>query len=172
MSESDPFFAELEAEIASVTAKSRLKVDAIKLKRQSLNMTLDAHTRRRYADDFRAVQAIIDANMWEAVRYGALFTEQHCDGCDSVHHTFLQFMQEEEKVTNRSTRRWIRVAIPNGHLPRETIVQPLTTHICSNCCPDHGFNIDAPTIRLMPVEGALSVSSTYIQGDINDPIID
>lgn len=169
MTSPDPFFAELEAEIADATAKSKLKIDAAKLKKQALNMRLDAHTRARYADDLRAIQAIIDATAWRPIAYGALFTEQHCDGCDTIHHTFLQYMQQEEKVSQPSTRRWIRISKPNGGLPRETIVQPLITHVCSSCAPEHGFDVDQPSIRLLPSFGTLSVSSTYVQGDINDP---
>lgn len=169
MPEEDPFFAELNAVISKATAKSKLKLDAAKLKKQSLNMRLDANIRRRAAEEYAGVQAIIDANMWRAVRYSAMFTEQHCDGCDTIHHTFLQYMQEEEKVSNPRTRRWVRVVRPDDSLPRETIVQPLSTHICASCCADHGFDIDAPTIRLMPIEGSLTVSAKYIQGDINGP---
>jgi hypothetical protein len=169
MTEEDPFFAELNAEIAKATAKSRLKSDAAKLKRDSLNMRLDIHTRRRAAEEFKSLQAIVEANAWEAVRCAAMFAQQQCDGCGSIHTNFLQFMQEEEKITNRSTCRWTRVPVPAANLPRETIIQPLNTHICADCCKDHGFSVAAPEIKLLPLEGALTVSPSYLQGDINAP---
>lgn len=168
--ETDPFFAELDAEIADATAKSKLKTDAAALRKQSLNMRLSSHTRARAAADLRSLQAILDATAWRAITYGALFTEQHCDGCDTIHRSFLQYMQQEEKLSNPSTKRWIRIARPNGaKLPRETIVQPIITHMCASCAPEHGFEVDAPSIRLLPSFGTLTVSSTYEQGDINAP---
>lgn len=164
---SDDFFAELEAEMAVHIAKSKLKTDAATLKREANNMRLDANIRKRKLEEWRAVHAIIDANAWEPIRAGALFSEQVCDGCGSIHRTFLQFMQLEEKITNRSSRRWTRVALPMEGLPRETIVQPLKTHFCADCADDHGFDAKNPSIRLMPLVGGLTVSSNYVQGDIN-----
>lgn len=168
MPETDPFFDELNREIAEATAKSRLKADAAKLKKQSNNMRISPAERQAAAAEFRTIQSIVEANEWEAVKCAAMFTQQHCDGCDSIHYTFLQYMQEEEKVRDRHSRRWMRIELPATRLPKETIIQPLVTHICSNCAPDHGFNIDAPEIRLMPSIGSLTVSHNYIQGDIND----
>ncbi len=166
---SDDFFAELNAEIAKATAKTRLKSDADKLRKTAHNMRLSPRQRAEAAAEFKSIQAIVEAEMWEVVRCGALFSEQSCDGCGSIHHNFLQFMQEERRVKDHRTRRWIRVALPQSGLALETIIQPLTTHICSDCCEDHGFNVMAPSIRLLPREGALTVSATYAQGDINEP---
>lgn len=164
----DTFFAELEVEIAAATAKGKLKADAANLKKTAHNMRLSPRQRAEAAAEFRALQAIVEANLWEAIAAGALFSEQTCDGCGSIHHTFLQFMQYERKVHDRSNgTRWVRVTLPMPGLPLETIIQPLTTHICSDCCQDHGFNVMAPTIKLMPRDEALTVSTTYIQGDIN-----
>lgn len=165
--EEDAFFAELNAEIATATAKSRLRGDAAKLKREALNMRLSARTRQRAADELRSIQAIIEAETWQIIRSGALFAEQSCDGCGSVHYNFLQYMQQEQKIRDPRSVRWVRVLIPAEGLERETILQPLTTHICSDCCIEHGFDIERPNVRLLPREGSLTVSSTYIQGDIN-----
>ena len=166
----DDFFDELNAEIAAATAKSRLKADAGVLKKKAHNMRLSPRQRAEAAEDFKALQSILEANAWEAIRSGALFTEQSCDGCGSVHYNFLQFMQEEVKVLDKRTRRWIRVTVPHEGLERETIIQPLKTHICSDCGPDHGFDTNQPSMRLLPREGSLTVSPTYTQGDINAPI--
>jgi hypothetical protein len=163
----DDFFAQLNAEIAEATAKTRLRADAEKLRKQALNMKLSTHERQRAAEDYKSIQAIVEASLWEPIKCGALFAEQTCDGCGSVHFNFLQFMQEERRVNQHKTRRWTRVPVPPIGLERETIIQPLSTHMCSDCCEDHEFNVLAPNIRLMPREGALTVSATYIQGDIN-----
>lgn len=168
MPEVDPFFAELDAEIAEATKKSKLRADAATLKRQAANMRLSAAVRARAAEEYRAIQAIVEAEMWQIVRGGALFAEQTCDGCGSIHYNFLQYMQEEVKIRDARTRRWVRVPLPPESCPLDTIIQPLTTHICSDCCEDHGFDVRRPTIQLMPRDGSLTVSSTYIQGDIND----
>lgn len=169
MSEDFDLFAELENEIAAATAKKALKSDAAKLKKQALNPRVSKRVRENAAAEFKAVQAIVEANQWEVIRCGALFAEQACDGCGSVHFNFLQYMQEEQPISgNRSrARRWVRVSLPIPGVPIETIIQPLTTHICSDCCEDHGFNIHAPTIKLLPRDSGLTVSAGYTQGDIN-----
>lgn len=164
----DDFFAELEAEIASATAKSKLKADASSLRKRANNMRLSSASRAEAAKEYRAVQAIVEADQWEVVRAAALFAEQLCDGCGSIHYNFLQYMQEEVKLKDHCHgRRWVRVVLPPLGLPQETIIQPLLTHICSDCAEDHGFNVHAPSIRLLPSEASLTVSSTYTQGDIN-----
>lgn len=164
---SDDFFAELEAEISQATAKSKLRVDAKELRKRALNSRLEKGIRDKAMEEWKAVQAIIDAETWIVAKSAALFTEQHCDGCGSLHYTFLQFMQEEHKIRDPRTRRWVRVSLPPENLVRETIVQPLTTHICSDCCEDHGFDAKFPSVRLEPREGGLTVSANYEQGDIN-----
>lgn len=163
----DDFFAELEAEIASATAKSKLKADATTLKRRANNMRLSSKDRAEAAAEFKSIQAIVEADQWIAVRCAAMFAEQTCDGCGSVHHNFLQYMQEEHKVKDPRTRRWVRVPLPNLLLEKETIIQPLLTHICSHCSEDHGFDVKRPSIRLLAREGSLTVSPLYVQGDIN-----
>lgn len=164
---SDDFFAELEVEIAEATKTSRLKADAVKLRKTAHNRQISPRLRAEAAAEFKSIQAIVEANEWEAIRIGAMFAEQSCDGCGSVHFNFLQYMKEERKVRDKRTRRWVRVAKPISSLPRETIIQPLTTHICSDCCEDHQFSVEAPSIRLLPRDGALTISQTYEQGDIN-----
>ena len=166
---SDDLFAELDAEITAAVAKKKLKADAPKLKKQAHNLRLSPRQREQAAADFKAVQSIVEANQWEVARCGALFTQQSCDGCGSINYNFLQYMQEEFKVRDNRSRRWIRVTRPVEGLPLETIIQPLKTHICSDCCEDHGLNVLMPSIILMPISGSLTVSSAYTQGDINAP---
>ena len=169
MTEPFDLFAELDAEIAKVSAKSKLKSDAESLRKKANNMRLDTEVRRRAAVEYREIQAIVEADLWEVVKTAALFAEQSCDGCGSKHFNFLQYMQQERKVRKHSDIRWVRIACPLGLRAKETIIQPLTTHICADCCEDHGFDAQRPTIRLMPHEGALTVSRSYIQEDINAP---
>jgi hypothetical protein len=161
----DDFFAELDAEIAEITAKSRLKADAAQLRKKANNMRVPPAERAAAAEEWRALQAIVEANDWRVMRCSAFFTEQSCDGCGSVHHTFLQYMQEEINERTR-VRRWVRISLPTVGTPREVIIQPLATHICSHCCDEHEFDF-AAAIRLLPRDGSLTASTTYIQGDIN-----
>lgn len=168
---SDDFFDSLNAEIDKAIAKQALKKDAAKLKKDANNFQLSPRQRQAAAAEWRAIQAIVEANEWRPIQVAAFFTEQACDGCGSVHFNFLQYMQEEQKVKSASReKRWVRVLVPEGDLERTTIIQPLKTHICADCCDDHGFSARAPAIRLMPMEGGLTVSSTYNQGDINDQV--
>jgi hypothetical protein len=139
-----------------------------KLAKNARNFRLGAAERQRAAEDLKSLNAILEATMWEPVSIVALFTEQHCDGCDTVHHTFLQYMQQESKLNQPTTKRWIRLDVPpDNSLPRETVVQPIVTHMCAACAPEHGFDVEAPTMRLMPSLGTITVSPTYQQGDIN-----
>jgi hypothetical protein len=166
---SDDFFDQLNAEIAQITAKSKLKADATKLKKAANNMRLPASERQAALAEFRSIQSIVEADLWRAVKIAALFTEQKCDGCGSIHYNFLQYMLEEQMIKHPTTIRWTRVPIPPKGLARCSIIQPLATHVCADCGEDHGFNPQTPEVRLLPAEGGLTVSATYQQGDINGP---
>lgn len=164
----DDFFAELEAEIKEATAKAHLKADAANLRKKANNMRISPAERQRASDEFKSIQAIIEVTEWKSVAYGTLFTEQECDGCGSKHYTFLQFMKQEQKIREPGAKRWVRISRPNGDLPTLTIIQPLKTHICASCAGEHGFDVETPEIRLLPIEGQITVSGTYQQEDINE----
>ena len=163
---SDDFFAELEAEIATATVRSKLKTSAVKLKRDAMNTRLSARARKQASDEYKAIQDIVEENQWKTRGFYAMFTEQACDGCSSVHHTFLQYMREEWLERKPSTKRWVRAGSPYGVI-LGTIIQPLKTHICSYCCEEHGFNIATPSMKLMAHNSMLTVSNSYSQEDIN-----
>lgn len=163
----DDFFAELEAEIATATAKNKLKSDAVELRKKANNMRLPSATRAAASAEFKSISAILEAEAWTAVSTVALFTEQTCDGCGSVHRVFLQYMQLEQMKKKPSTQRWTRVAKPHPTLPRESLIQPHHTHICEDCCEDHGFAIIGAA--RLPANQAIAPSLNYLQEDINAP---
>lgn len=164
----DDFFAELEAEIATHTAKAKLKSDAEAARKKAHNTRLSPAARAEAASTYKELSAIVEAEQWGAVSTVALFTEQTCDGCGSVHRVFLQYMEVQAMIRKPSTQRWVRISkpVPEEVLPRETLIQPHRTHICSHCCEDHGFALEAAS-HLPVSQSALSVSQTYLQEDIN-----
>jgi hypothetical protein len=165
---SDDFFAELNAEIEKALAKSKLKEDAAKAKKLAFDRTVGKRVREKAMADWQEMRALLEKEQWVPVSVVALFSEQHCDGCNSVHRLFLQYMEMQENVRKSLGRRWIRVAHPSHLLPRETMLQPHRTHICADCCDDHDFYLSKATPLTLSAS-ALNISETYLQGDINAP---
>lgn len=162
----DDFFAELEAEIAAANAATRIKSDIEKNRRKSLNTRLNPDERREAKALFLEAQAILDAAHWHPVASVALFSEQQCRGCGSVHKLFLQYMERQVYTSKSSTRRMIRTTKPSPHLPREVLSQTSITHICADCCEDHGFDLTSATCI---TASAFAPSPTYEQEDIHAP---
>lgn len=163
---SDDFFAMLDAEIATITKASKLRADREAAKKRANNMRASPEIRAAAKATFKALDAELSAQEWTSTKTIALFHEQSCDGCGSVHYTFLQFMEVQSLIRKPSTERSYRVAKPDPKLPRETLVQPMLTHMCASCCEDHGFAV--PTAkRLRSRQEAVVPSFTYEQEDIN-----
>jgi hypothetical protein len=165
----DDFFAELEAEIASATKVSNLKAQAANARKTAATMKLPPKVRADALAEFKELQAILEASEWTSISTIALFSEQRCDGCGSISRAFLQFMELQQLIRKPSTQKWVRIARPVAEdiLPRETMVQPHYTHICPDCCDDHGFVLaDASELHSTPFP--IAPSQTYIQEDLND----
>lgn len=163
---SDDFFAELEAEIAVATAKSKVRTDREAAKKAANNPRLPQAARLRAKEDYLELSKILEAEEWQIVSTVALFTEQQCDGCGSSHRVFLQYMERQSMVKKPSTQRYLRTPKPTTGAPLETLIQPHRTHICADCCEDHGFAL-LEASYLAPSETAANLSTTYTQEDIN-----
>lgn len=161
----DDFFAELDAEIAKAQEKVAIRKNAAAAKKKAMSRAVAEVERITALREWKELQAIIDADIWRPVSLVAFFTEQECDGCGSVHSIFLQYMEEQLLRSKPQTRRWVRTQIPEPGLPRTVLTQKHKTHVCADCAIDHGFDLDAASVFNMP--NALSISSTYDQGDIN-----
>lgn len=164
----DDFFAELEAEIAVATKASKLKADREAAKKRANNNHIPKAHRDRASADYRALDAELQTLEWVSTSTVAMFTEQTCDGCGSIHHVFLQYMETQQLIRKPTTQRWRRVTKPDPDLPRESLLQPMLTHICSNCCEDHGFAL-LTAKRLKSRKETITPSFTYDQEDINAP---
>ena len=160
------FLEELNAELAEITEKAKKASQAEKLRRASNNMRLPAASRQAAKAEFLLIQTEAEKFLWSAKTSIALFSEQQCDGCGSVHRTFLQFMEHQVHNTKPTNQRWVRVSKPHPDLPRESLIQPLSTHICPDCCEDHGFGIFPNSPRL-ETSASITASPTYTQEDLN-----
>lgn len=96
---------------------------------------------------------------WQNQRLIALFTQQACSGCGSTHRTFLQFMHEDRHLRSKALR-YQRTATPLYGLPRACMVQKLKTHICADCCQEHGFSPHEPELFLASSH-LLTASTSY-----------
>lgn len=144
----DDFFASLEAEIEAATKASKLRADREAAKRRANNMRAPLETRAKAKAEFQALDAELQAQDWHRVKTVALFSEQTCNNCGSTHRVFLQYMELRQLIRKPTTQHWARVSHPSEDLPRETLIQPSTSPICSNCCEDHGFAFEeAPRLR-------------------------
>jgi len=160
----DDFFASLEAEIALTIKKDKIKADREKDRRASLNTRLDPATRAVARANFLEARALLDADLWKSVSLTALFAEQQCDGCGSVHRIFSHYMERQLQPKKPSNKRWVKTTAPKFDLPRETMTVTSITHVCADCCGEHGFSFTGATVRTAePVVPAWD----YQQEDIN-----
>jgi len=160
----DDFFAELDAEIAAAVKASSLKTNIEAERRKSLNTRLDSATRLAAKANFLEAQALIDAELWTATALVAMFSEQTCDGCGSTHRIFLHYMEKQHQHRKPTNKRWVRTTALTSPLPRETTVIPTITHVCADCCSEHGFHFSGAT---MTIRETVAPSATYFQEDIN-----
>jgi len=160
----DDFFAELEAEIAAAERKSKLKSSIDSERKKAHNQRLDAATRAKAKANFLEAQALIDAELWASTSLTAFFSEQSCDGCGSIHRIFLHYAERQHQPKKPSNKRWVRTTAPQPGLPRETSVLTSITHICADCCHEHGFPIGADALS---ISSPVSPSPHYHQEDIN-----
>lgn len=161
-------FAELEAEIKVSLAKSERIKRAEELRKAANNRFASKESREISRAEYNKLREELEAATWETDAYYAMFTEQTCDGCGSVHRTFLQYMAHQFNLRTRSATRFTPIRKPNGvELPRHVMVQPLATHICSDCCDEHGFYLTQKQF-VMRENGVITVASMYEQEDIND----
>lgn len=169
MSDHDDFFAMLDAEIAVANKAAKMKADREAARKKANNRHASAEARAAAKARFLDLDAQLAAQEWTPIKTIALFSEQRCDGCGSVHHVFLQYMECHELIRKPSTLRWVRVTKPDTDLPREAMIQPMLTHICPSCCEEHGFSLASNPRQLALRKQAIAPSTTYIQEDINAP---
>lgn len=168
MSEEFDFFAELNAEIKQATDKAERMKKAEALRKASNNRFATKEQRQLSKAEYEKLRTELEAATWVTDAYYAMFSEQTCDGCGSTHRTFLQYMALQHSLRTRATQRFTPIARPNGlELPRHIMIQPLVTHICDDCCTEHGFDFTSPNV-LRRVPGQITVSAGYHQEDIND----
>lgn len=163
------FLEELEAELSVNLEKIQREKAAEAARKAANNMRMPKAFREQSKEEYLALKAQIEADQWAVEASVAMFTEQRCDGCGSTHRTFLQYMERQYIVKKPSTLRWVRVTSARADVPRETLVQPMTTHICADCCEDHGFALEGPSRSDLPARGLITTSTTYAQDDINGP---
>lgn len=166
---SDDFFDSLNAEIAAEVAKSNRAKDLEKHRKAANNRFATKEQRTMSKLEYERLKAALDAEQWGTECYYAMFSEQICDGCGSVHRTFLQYMAKQFAITNQSAQRFYPVTKPEfSDLPRRVMIQPLTTHVCADCCADHGFDFEeTDRMVLKPRKGGISVNPNYEAEDIN-----
>lgn len=168
MSDDADFFAMLNAEVSKHLAEDKLRKDRDQAKKRANTIQLSREARAKASDEYRELSRILEASEWASVSTVAMFSEQSCDGCGSSHLIFLQYMEQQQLIRKPSTQRWVRVTrpAPAEVLPRETLIQPMTTHLCAHCCEDHGFGLLSAQ-RLSPRSDTITPSTTYTQEDIN-----
>lgn len=164
----DDFFASLEADIAKEISKTRKVSDLEKARKAANNMRATTSDRAKAKAEWYAISKELEAQQWADDSIFAMFTEQHCDGCGSTHRTFLQYMLKQVMIRQPTTQRFVAITKPIATLPRDTMVQVHTTHICADCALEHNFDVNSPTRRVVNLYGAVSVSKNYEQGEPDD----
>ena len=162
----DDFFAELNAELATLTKKETLRGERNIASKLAHNSRLSSSVRAAAMEEYKLLSALLKAEKWRAIETIALFQQQDCDSCGSSHRMFIQYMEVEELIRLPSTRKWHRVARPSDNLPKGKLTQTSVTHICAECCEDYGFQSD--TEKSLGTIPEFTLSPTYHQEDLND----
>lgn len=164
----DDFFADLNKEIATAIAKSKRVSAAKKARKAANNMRASTEERRIAKSEWLAISKELEAEQWRDEAIFTMFSEQSCDGCGSTHRTFLQYMLQQVLIRKPSTQRFVIITKPVCSLPREVMVQPLTTHICADCCHEHDFDLTSPVRKVVSLPGTMTVSGNYVQDEIDE----
>lgn len=164
------FLAQLDLDIKKLTRKSTLQSDEKRLKDKLRDRRVPDLIKSSLRTDLAAVQAQLALIQWRPEASVAMFVEQHCDNCASIHSIFTQHMQRQISTSGHPVKRWVRVPRPEPGLPREVIKQLTTTHCCSDCITEFGFDMTSAEIKFSDHSEPYSVSQNYLQEDMNDGI--
>lgn len=156
----DKFFDALDVEIREQLRKTETIKKGTAARKRASTPFATAADRANWQEQ----QPIFEAEIYKSIATVALFAKQECDGCGSVHSMFLQYMERQIEYERPQNKRLKRVTKPAPGLPRETLIQKTTTHICADCCTDHGFSIED---NLIIIRDNIAPSQTYSQDDIN-----
>jgi hypothetical protein len=162
----DDFLASLDAELSVLASRPKLETERKKL----MSKLRDNRTSKYEGGVLKAklseVDATLEAMIWTPMAAVAFFAEQSCDSCGSSHRMFLQHMEKQSTGKFRPTTRWKRVSRPNPDLPTEVVIQHSVTHICFDCCEDHGFSFPSAELKFISSEAPFTISPTYEQDEL------
>jgi len=161
------FLAELDAEIAAATNKTKLEANKKKLLAKTKNKNLSWDELMEARAKLAEVDKILDSIIWTPMAAVAFFVQQDCDACGSTHRLFLQHMEKQSTGKANPTTRWTRVRRPNPDLPTEVVIQQSKTHICADCCEDFGFRLPDGEVKFISTDAPFTISPTYEQEDLN-----
>lgn len=138
---SDPFFDQLNAEIDAAMKRAK-RISSGKAARDRASTPFATAADK---ENWQLQREAYEAETWQSVAIVALFGEEQCDGCGSNHQVFLQFMEQQIEIARPANRRFRRVQKVTQGLPKKVLVHKTTTHICCDCCGDHGFELENAT---------------------------
>lgn len=167
---SDDFLADLMKEVQKTTEEALLKSKVVDLQKKIRDRRFSDEKKLELLSDLGEAQARLQVIMWRPLANVAFFTTQKCDGCGSEHSVFLQYMQRQETTSGAKVSRYQRVSRPHPELPNEVIKQVTETHVCVDCCEDHGFTMSAAVSKfqrnMLSDTRPFSVSSGYVQEEV------
>lgn len=137
--DTDEFFAELNADIAKLTAKSDLEAKQEKARKATNNHHSPPSARAQARADLAETTEQLEVMRWKSEANVALFSTQACDGCASVHSMFVAFMIRQSTVSGSKVSRLQRTIRPELGLPNEVLKQQFHSHMCVDCASDFGF---------------------------------
>ena len=162
----DDFLLELDRELSVATSRAKLQSDVSKARGKLLSSTISAEAKGALREEYAHLSEELNKILWRPIASVAFFAVQSCDGCASVHKTFLSHMQRQASVTNRTVMRWVRTPKPIPDLPTEVIMQATKTHICADCCHEFGFDLSTAEVKFSKYSEPFSVSVDYLQEEM------
>jgi hypothetical protein len=136
----DSLDALLNDSLRTVEQQAQYKKDLAARKRGFVGMSKDEV-------DFcnSRIQAFEMAREWQADAAIAVFQRFTCANCLDTRTIFSRYMEHHQHRRNPTSKRWLTVAKPEGHLPVEAVVEQRPVPLCVSCAPKAG--LDTHTMR-------------------------
>lgn len=162
----DDFLLALDRELSATVSKAKLQSDLAKTRNKLISNAVSSEAKIQLRSEYAHLSEELNKILWRPIASVALFSIQHCDNCASKHQTFISYMQRQESIQTKGIMRWIRMSKPISGLLTEVIKQVTITHICADCCAEHGFDITLGEVKFSRHSEAFSVSIDYVQEEL------
>lgn len=141
------FFAELDAEIAKVTAKTSLIKRKDEIAKSMKDRRVGEEKKQTLRAELSSIALQLQEIIWDTKANVALMTHQSC-ACGAEHRFFQHLMRRQVTRSGPRCERWQKASEVLNDLPNEVVYDFRRVSHCSSCIESHGFDLAKGTIKL------------------------